>query len=289
MQTPKIDCDGGGHGDLTAIFWLAEGFRAAGLGCNLYINPNDGPKVELARLFKQRWTADKAGGAASGGQADWYQRELQEVRGAEPRLKVWMDWWKVPNVSPSRPPHEILDEDHEEMRRILFGRFGNQPFVLLFPFTHGRSREWPLLNWLVLNDRIQKDGIGVAFCVDNHLGLQQIREAPSNVWYLYGFSWGKLAVAMKMASAVLANDSGPAWVAGTLGVPTLAMMGPTKNVFGLIDNVDEVRGEDWCDGCMFNAQSGWRPTCEYQCQSLYNLKTDFVYERLMTRLASTSG
>jgi ADP-heptose:LPS heptosyltransferase len=78
---------------------------------------------------------------------------------------------------------------------------------------------------------------------------------------------------MSSVELVVGNDSGPAHLAGTLGTPTLALMGPTRAacVFGHIPEVTPlaVSLEPACAGCHFGRP--FRAACDQGCQALYAL------------------
>ena len=95
---------------------------------------------------------------------------------------------------------------------------------------------------------------GVATIVSLHDQDQPVhRSTPCYVW---GFSFRDLlACLIKRAAVVVANDSFPAHFSGTLGVPTLALMGPTRaTVFAHIPEVvclSSTAGLVNCTGCHF--------------------------------------
>jgi ADP-heptose:LPS heptosyltransferase len=82
---------------------------------------------------------------------------------------------------------------------------------------------------------------------------------------------------------VVGNDSFPAHLAGTVGVPTLALMGPTvASVFAHLPDVECLasNGVD-CTGCHF--RKPFRAACDQGCMSLYRLFPDDVLDRTLTK------
>jgi len=93
----------------------------------------------------------------------------------------------------------------------------------------------------------------------------------------------RVAALMRRAALVVGNDSFPAHLAGTVGVPTLALLGPTKpTVFAHMDTVECLTSAMDCTGCHF--QAPFRAACDQGCMSLYQLLPDDVLSRALFHL-----
>jgi ADP-heptose:LPS heptosyltransferase len=89
---------------------------------------------------------------------------------------------------------------------------------------------------------------------------------------------------MKRAAVVVGSDSFPAHPGGTLAVPTLALMGPTrKTVFSHCPEVECMyTNRIDCAGCHFRAP--FRAACDQGCMALYRLYPDDVLQRIWKKL-----
>ena len=106
-----------------------------------------------------------------------------------------------------------------------------------------------------------------------------------------GFSLGRVAAMAARATVAVANDSGPAHLASTVGTRTIAVCGPTDPalVFGHDRNVEPVTLDAQalaCVGCHFSAGRGYRHACEVGgCQALMRLDPLLVEQRVRRALA----
>ncbi len=105
-------------------------------------------------------------------------------------------------------------------------------------------------------------------------------------FYAYGYDIEALISIILAADMVVANDSGPAHLAGTLGTKTFAVMGPTnpQMVFGYCPDVTCLRvaeGDLSCVGCHFKADRGFRAACDQGCEALHILPVESVLQRLL--------
>ncbi len=98
------------------------------------------------------------------------------------------------------------------------------PFVLTTPFAGWVGKEWPLAFLDALGRELRREGIDLVANVpdsrSNELAdLQNVRLHRSSLSGLIG--------AMRLASAVVAPDSGPLHLAAALRKPGVALFGPT--------------------------------------------------------------
>ncbi len=102
---------------------------------------------------------------------------------------------------------------------------GNGP-VLCFPGAGHPFKMWPLERFLQLADRLRDAGfdpvlvLGPAESGERFSGLRHPVLRPESLAALEGLLLG--------AKAVIGNDSGPMHLAGMLGIPGLALFGPTS-------------------------------------------------------------
>jgi ADP-heptose:LPS heptosyltransferase len=101
--------------------------------------------------------------------------------------------------------------------------------------------------------------------------------------YWFGYCWSDVAGLMVRSDLCVGNDSACVHISGTLGVRTIALLGPTTpRVFAHIPEVECVMSSLSCTGCNFGCPFNAR--CDEQCDSLYALSPDTVFERIRRRL-----
>jgi hypothetical protein len=161
-----------------------------------------------------------------------------------------------------------------------------KPLVVLFPQSAWRTREWPANYWIDLAWKLRDHGIATITSLQD-----QDRNFANTPYYIWGFSFQSLAALIRKAVIVVGNDSFPAHLSGTLGVPTMALLGPTRaTVFAHIPEVMCLSSTGLeCTGCHFGAP--FRPACDQGCMSLYRLFPDDLLRLLLARIkwAQTVG
>lgn len=214
---------------------------------------------EVLEMFGQRFS-DVQPGVINPSTA--YDRELQDV-GRQSRIHYVCRHLGIP-VAASRPQFDPQVDI-------------NPKRIALCPHTNYKSRQWPTSYWLDLNWKLRDAGYEPIFQMGHDDPLLSGR-GPSMSW------WGGaiVDVARRLASCalVVGNDSMPAHMAGTLGRPTLALMGPTKpTVFAHIPEVKCLQATDMhCTGCHF--QPPFRVACDFMCESLARLSPQAVLDEI---------
>ena len=260
----------GGIGDLVLHCWHAEGYKKKGIPCAF--SCGDSKRIELLRLLGQRVVANGRGTIVTGGEAEHYMYELRVDKGSNPRAEVWAS--QLPhNPEVIQPQVNILGEIQERIKKSLVPVREGKKLVVLFPFAEWAPRMWPLNYWLDLSWLLVQKGFGVV-CLAPSSKESAIKGFPHFRW---GQGWIDVAATIKEADIVIGNDSGPAHLAGTLGVKTIAIMGPTKKVFAHCPSVEEVSFTPMpCTGCHFQRDQGFRAACDVGCRSLMSLTPELV-------------
>ncbi|AGW14061.1 glycosyltransferase family 9 protein [Megalodesulfovibrio gigas] len=122
----------------------------------------------------------------------------------------------------------VVKEDAMAEFRRLFGPWSPSPdaTVLLFPGSGHPRKCWPRDRFIALAQALQQAGEAVAFI----LGPNELEQG----WSVPGFlahtpdALPELASLLRGCRAVVGNDSGPMHLAGLLGVPGVAIFGPTS-------------------------------------------------------------
>lgn len=283
-----VDVGAGGAGDTIALCWLAEGYKQTGR--RMVLATVDKGRARMVTMFGQETLWDVSTPLKAGGNAPWYAPlELTKLRGSQSRLRVWGS--AMPGQpTPVRPPFLPDPVIRAEMEGLIGGMYGEEPFVLIFPWVAWAGRRWPLANWIEMADILRRRGVPCLFTTDagpRGDNIRRLKNGPSWLKFIYGYGWEHNAIVCQKAGAVVGVDSSGAWLAATVGAPTIALMGPTKNVFGGIPNVEEMSvgtQRQWCTGCMFQRDSGYRDSCGYACQALLELKPGEVADRLYEKV-----
>lgn len=234
-----------GLGDCITWAWVANG----PIPLSFYAQ---GRNRELLELLGCR-LVDSPEGAIDPHEA--YNVELRE-RCSRPRVEIWCEYIGIP-CEPKRPEWKME-------RRGFMGRR-----VILCPHTHFKTREYPPAYWLDLNWELRNRNIDVLWMME-HDDKQYVNRGPSCAYW--GFSMKDVAGLISSAAVIVGNDSMPAHMGGTLGRPTIALMGPTSpNVFHHMVDVMPMQSQiATCVGCHFGPPS-FRAACDMSCQALMTL------------------
>ena len=134
-------------------------------------------------------------------------------------------------------PRLALSEADREAGRALVERTGlggDGPLVGLFPGAEfGPSKRWPYLRFAELARELRRRLPGVRILIvvgpkETWLGVR-VHEESGKVHPLAGpdLDLGRLAKLLAALDALVTNDSGPMHLAAAVGVPCVALFGPT--------------------------------------------------------------
>lgn len=267
----KLDLETGkgyaGLGDIVMLSWLAEGCRRAGQSLVIHRKRD----AELAALIGVTLDPEPGGVTLDGA----YQAEVAD-RCRRPRLDYVRRFLGI-TATPAPPPARI-PEEHRVWAAEKVRDFGGPP-VILFPQTAWVAREWPASHWVDLAWQLKAAGVPVLVLLSNEDA--RFTNTPT---YWWGFPLGQVAALVERAALVVGNDSFPAHLAGAIGTPTLALMGPTRpTVFAHSPAVECLASDRVeCTGCHFAAP--FRAACDQGCQSLFRLFPEGVLKRVLAKL-----
>lgn len=261
---------------MVSLAWIAEGARGTSTPIGFYASAGKGNDTVL-RLLGQDVAYDPNDTGVQ--MHDAYMRELKD--GAR---KLRLDYLRevLGLQTPHKRPTAVIPADALEWAHEVKKDLGERQIALLFPQTLWEGRTWPASHWVDLAWELHERNVAVVMMLAKE--DERLKATPRFFW---GFDLCKVAALMSLAALVIGNDSGPAHLSGTLGVPTIVTGGPTRGecVFGHIPEVIAMKSEDepHCAGCHF--QSPYRAACDLACQALYNLKPHIVFRRAMLELS----
>ena len=276
-----FNADTGGNGDLALMCWITQGYRSIGID-SAFACSTPSKKI-VARMFGQQVVEPRDDAIPLGSKFPPYTDiELRIDRGKTPRARVWASGCphNPPVVRPPLRLHPGMLEWGQRERR----EHGNgQPVVALLPFANYISRTWPFAYWLELGRLLLDRGVTPWYILES----RRRNTIPKPFMRYWGYEWDQSTALALAADLVISNDSGPAHVYGTAGARTIALMGPTSNIFTHMDNVWEVavsRETMPCTGCHFSVEGGWRDACRAACQSLMALTPATLLPFVLSKL-----
>ena len=265
LQRPKYYR---GLGDVVMWAWLAEGSSAGPDPLTFHRTQN----LDLTGLLGLRVDSEPGGLSLD----DAFQVEVADGC-QKPRLDYIRQFLGI-TAPIARPALHISTED-QAWADGLAAEAGS-PLVLLFPQSAWKPREWPANYWVDLAWKLKRAGVPTVVMMQGDDA--RFHNTPN---WRYGTPIPRVAALMARAALVIGNDSFPAHLAGTVGVRTLALMGPTTaGVFAHMPDVECLasNGLD-CTGCHF--RQPFRAACDQGCMSLYRLFPDDVLDRALAMVA----
>jgi len=290
MIRSVVSLDECGYGDAVVMAWIAEGWKRSGVGSMAFKRGDTSimgfaPRDSMVELLGQELTDEPATVHVASRDDSLFHAELRirgEVR--PPRTTLWQRWLPA-QATPIRPPMVIAEKDQATADASFAD--DDRPMVVLFPYAVHGQRGWPVHKWLRVAYSLQNRGYLVV-AVDG-----QKKNVDMFPFYAYGMSWGSLAALCRRSVVVAGNDSAGAHLAGTAGVPTVAVMGPTvpTTVFGHCPDVRCIRVERSacrCVGCHFEPERGFGFECNTECEALFMLGWEDV-ERFVVDTAISAA
>lgn len=281
MET-VFDCSTCGLGDAVVASWIAQGARDS--GHNVVFTRGSHVDQMLEAFGFPRVASE---GIRFGGTTESYKHELDLEVQLHPRTVVWQRGMPF-SVTAARPTATLDAAPLSWAQELRDNRSGREPLVLLFPYANFAPRQWPTAKWIRLAHELEAMGIKTIAAHKRKEGLEHFP------FFVYGYDLRHVMSLISHSSVVLANDSGPAHLAGTLGTPTLAVMGPTNpnTVFGYCQDITTIHSPRMlipCTGCHFKFDKGYTSLCDMACESLMSLRVSKVKEAALKLLRKANG
>lgn len=273
-----LDVDDGfrGLGDVITFSWLAETAKQDNKIFHFFTTHPT--KMKLLSLFNQNLIYTKENAVST---AFHYKFELNKLCHPS-RLEILKELFGVPDCADKRPEHFISDKSLQ-WADDTYLRITNKKtkFVMMFPGAIFTSRQYPANYWSSIAWELDRRNISCAVFDTSYSNV--FEKFP---FWFYGVDMEDLAALVKRADLVVCNDSFPAHLSGTLGTPTLALLGPTNpSVYKYLENVRTLSSDQMgCTGCHFG--SPYRACCDLGCLSLYRLFPEQVLNTILQFLGT---
>lgn len=274
--------DDAGLGDMVMAMGFMEGYRASGVPS--WIATSRPEHTSLLRAFGEEASSDSHGSVRMGGRSSFYgpwlkggcetHTMIEWIRESLPGRPEWItptlklgadvDAWAT-DVSTTTD----LEQSNEFLRQQ------SGPPVLLFPEANYGTRTSPVSYWVDLAWELRHRGLRSIVMLRDGTG------AKAYPLTLTGHALEHVAALISKAQLVIGQDSGPAHIAGAIGTPTLALCGPTRNMFTQYPSVLELhagREAVSCTGCWFNVDKGYRSACDFGCRGLASITPEEILD-----------
>ena len=131
----------------------------------------------------------------------------------------------------------VFDEDRAIVRTILSekGISIDQPWIAMNVSARWPTKRWPLSSFAAVLDRLHEEGQGpvaVIGSAEDRCAVEALRAVtPTPFIDLTGaVPLGCLPALLSGAAAMVTNDSGPMHIAAAVGIPVVAIFGPTSEI-----------------------------------------------------------
>lgn len=148
--------------------------------------------------------------------------------------------------------------------------------VILAPFATNACRTWPIHRWVELEARIRDRGIQTVVLDGPGDGA---RTNVFNGMRYWGYGAIHTAAMIARSRVVIGNDSGLTHLAAAMGVPTVAICGPSsaRSVFGFYPYMKLIQSGSCCSECYLQPKRGFRSWCLNGCDALWDVSAYQVF------------
>lgn len=245
------------------------------------ILPNSFRSARLARRagIPVRW------GYRGNLRSPWLTRAVRRGPAARHQVEMYRELLAAMGLSLPEPPVLRL-EPGSEARRTGDGALeragvpaGDQPLIGLFPGAEfGPSKRWPVGHFIELSRSLRREAPNTRQVLlagpDDVWVAVRIHEQTGKILPVVGadLDLAGLAGLIARLDLLITNDSGPMHLAAALGVPCVALFGPT----------DPTLTAPWGDGHAVLYSDRW-------CSPCFKRRCPLLHHRCMTRIPPASA
>jgi hypothetical protein len=275
--------DGTGLGDGLVSACIAEGIRRKHPERRVRIVMGNYGSHEWVRFFwKGEVIPDEETVETPGQWVTWAQHKTFAAEDAQARRHWLTRHQKFALHSGAKPVLPAYEHNEDALftaqRELAQPLIDGKPIVFVVPFANNTQRMWPKTYSIKLVELLRKKGYWVGV-IDGREGKDRTKEFPCMRYW----GWGPKQTAglFKYADLIIGLDSGMAHFGGCLGVPTLALCGPTDGrvVFGFYPTVSIMQAPSGCTACLYHKVNGFGRACLAGCEAMMNLKPGAVVKR----------
>jgi hypothetical protein len=191
-------------------------------------------------------------GNSSGSRPNWYVQSLRR-------------YYEIPDCVAKRP---------EKVTKFP----KTQKLAVLVPTSVWSVRSWSADRWTDLSNLLTDAGY-VVVTIGSGRDKESLEQIPSSK-LLWNRPAEEVLELIGSATILYGNDSGMAHIAGLLGTPTVAVLGPTTRdfVFDCADSLVGIGSDMPCTGCYWQRDKGWDERCVKNCESLQSIQPETVFQ-----------
>jgi len=262
-----IDIQNNGIGDVVLACWILNSTDEKGV----FLNPRNNhilpslfniPEDRISSETSINWSESEGAG---------HLYEYKNINSAKySRFELWMDCLGLKSVPPKKPTFSEAG-NKKDWANKEWGKVdpsSEKKRVIIFPDAAYRIRTWPIAYYRDVVKYFLEEGWAVVAMSDKAENLQKL-----DCHWWYGFPLENVASMINQSNLVICNDSGPAHLAGAIGVETIAICGPTQGqrIYAHDDMIKTACITEEhvpCVGCHFSNSEGYNPKCVNGCVGL---------------------
>jgi heptosyltransferase-2 len=191
------------------------------------------------------------------------------------------------------PPEFFLNPASEEKAAAWLGRAGvgtKRPLVTIAPGAAHATKRWPAQHWIKLVRQIANTGADVVALggpEDSAVGAEIAARGGTHVASAAGeLTLQETGAVLKRAAALICGDTGVMHMATGVGIPVVALFGPTVRQFGFFPynaHASVVERNLECRPCSSHGSDAW-PLQHHLC--MREIQPDMVFATLTRTLAT---
>ena len=154
-------------------------------------------------------------------------RYLEIAKAIQKIQKIQNPKSKIQNLGKAEFPLNVDKTAAENIKKLL-GGLKEKEYIVIVPSARWETKRWPAGNFSRLISKLPIQCVIAGSSADKDVAQEVIDSSGSSIINLCGrTNLKELTALIAGAKAVVSNDSGPMHIAAALGVPVIALFGPT--------------------------------------------------------------